>query len=230
MDFGRAFTYITEDDDWIQKIGIAVVLLLFSPVLGITAIPLVGWVMETVRRVSNVEENPLPEWENFGDYFMTGLKAIGVTIVWSLPAILIAGCGSAAIVLMGNQFASADDAAAAVSIVTICLSLLVLVYALVLTFLMGPMTGMLADGADWKELLNPAKAFNLFKANIGGYLIAMIGGQFLISILASVGVILCGIGSLIGAAYGYAVFAHLLGQAHLEAKANTTLIEVPATE
>ena len=50
MDFGKAYTYITEDEDWIVKIVIAAAILLFSGfLLFIPAIALYGYQVAIMR-------------------------------------------------------------------------------------------------------------------------------------------------------------------------------------
>ncbi len=48
MDFGKAFTYAFEDQDWLKKLGIGGLLLLI-PIFGILAV--MGWTVEITRRV-----------------------------------------------------------------------------------------------------------------------------------------------------------------------------------
>lgn len=85
VDIGRAYTFITSDPKWISKvlIGAAVSLV---PILNLA---LYGYALDVVKRVYHGNELPLPEWDDFGDYFVRGLLvAIGV-FIWQLPILLL---------------------------------------------------------------------------------------------------------------------------------------------
>jgi hypothetical protein len=56
MDFGKAFTYVFEDADWVKKLGIAG-LLNIIPILGTILVS--GWALNTTRYVIRRLEEPL---------------------------------------------------------------------------------------------------------------------------------------------------------------------------
>ena len=215
MDFGRSFSYITEDEDWIKKILIASVLLL----TGIGGIVVAGWFAEIVKRVANDDANPLPDWSDFGGYAVEGLKIIGLALVWSLPIILLLVCNFA-ITFGGASLASGDAAEVMTTVVlisSICVYALVFVYSILLALVLPASISILATGGTFGDALK--KAFPTFRANIGGFLIAAIAGTLVVSILSTVGVILCVIGTYLGMAFGYAIQGHLYGQAYKAAQA-----------
>ena len=85
MDIGRAYTFITSDPKWISKvlIGAAVSIV---PILNLA---LYGYGLDVLKRVYHGMELPLPEWDEFGDYFIRGLLvSIGV-LIWQLPILLL---------------------------------------------------------------------------------------------------------------------------------------------
>ena len=225
MDFGRAFTYITEDEDWLKKMAIGAVLLL----TGVGSFALIGWMIEIVRRVADNDPEPLPGWESIGDYFMGGIRMFVVALVWSLPIILVSICFSV-LMIMGGQQMDSDTFSIITVVTSLCIVLLALVYSLILMALYGPLMGQLADGREMNTLFSPAPSYALLRANLGGYVIAVLAGSFIASILASFGTILCGIGALFGATFGYAVFGHLVGQAHAQARGAASLNEVDVIE
>ena len=94
MDFDKVFAFFSEDDNWIQKIGIAAVLLLTQ----IGTIAVMGWAAEIAKRVTNNRPDPIPEWDDIGKYFITGFKLIGVSLVWFLPPALLVICQSAVMI------------------------------------------------------------------------------------------------------------------------------------
>ena len=62
MDIAKAFTFVTEDERWVGKIGIAALITLLS--FLIIPIPLlVGYMVGVVRNVKDGVVNPMPEWD-----------------------------------------------------------------------------------------------------------------------------------------------------------------------
>ena len=85
MDIGRAYTFITSDPKWISKvlIGAAVSLV---PILNLA---LYGYALDVLKRVYHGTDLPLPEWDDFGDYFMRGLLVVVGVFIWQLPVLLL---------------------------------------------------------------------------------------------------------------------------------------------
>lgn len=88
MDIGRAFSYISEDVRWMNKLMIGV-LLSFVPFLNFAVY---GYSIQIARNVANDEVRPLPEWDDLGKLFMDGLRMVGVYLVYMLPAIALLIC------------------------------------------------------------------------------------------------------------------------------------------
>ena len=95
MDFGKAFTFMFEDPDWLRKLGIGTAVgllgLLFMPFL-IGLIPLIivlGYTVDVLRNVMNGDERPLPEWSDWGGFMSRGFKVLAATFIWALPALLL---------------------------------------------------------------------------------------------------------------------------------------------
>lgn len=81
MDVGRALSYVLRDPRWVVRVVAAAALLL---------VPFFGWVllfgygMRIVRQVAAGVDLPLPGWNDWGGLFGDGLRAFGVSVVWSL--------------------------------------------------------------------------------------------------------------------------------------------------
>ena len=84
MDVAKAFTYITEDDRWMGKIGMGIIVSLAS-VLVLPAFLLSGYMIGITRNVMNGEKRPLPEWEDLGTLFKDGISIFVVSLVYTLP-------------------------------------------------------------------------------------------------------------------------------------------------
>lgn len=212
MDFSKAFSFITADKEWFKKLITAGLFL----VLGVTIPAVIGWMVEIIRRVAAGEPEPLPGWENIGGFFMSGLKVIGIGFVWALPALLLMACFIPVTILAGENL-DYDTGQMVITISSICFSLFYLLYFLAISFVLLPMPGLVAEGRSFSELLRPNLGLRYVRANLGGYLIAAIGGSFIANFIGSLGVILCGIGTIITMPFGLALYAHLMGQAHAKA-------------
>lgn len=211
MDFGTAFSYAFQDEEWLKKIAIGAVLVL----TGIGMIPVLGWMMEIIRRAKSGDYS-LPDWSDFGTLFVDGLKAMAVGLIWAIPGAVIGGC------IAGGSVLGTGDVSDAMSVVgwilVVFSSCIALPYYLALVLLLAPMIGVLSDTGDFGQALNPATSFKLFRNNIGGYLIVLVIQIFGFPILTSIGAIACGVGAFAAAAYGYTIMGNLYGQAYAAAQ------------
>ena len=83
VDFGRSFTFVTEDPDWIKKILIGGVFTLACALL--VGVPFVlGYFSRTLRNVVAGEARPMPEWDDLGGIFNEGLRLTAVYLVYAL--------------------------------------------------------------------------------------------------------------------------------------------------
>jgi hypothetical protein len=95
MDIGRALTFFTEDERWIEKTAIGTGVLLLSTLLSFVLVGVVGFFIVMgygVRLLQNVRDgvNPiLPEWDQWGDDLSRGFKLFVVQFIWALPILLI---------------------------------------------------------------------------------------------------------------------------------------------
>ena len=95
MDIGRALTYFTEDERWVEKTAIGTGLLLVSTLLSFVLIGVLGFFIlfgYLVRLLQNVRDGvhpALPEWNQWGDDLVRGVKLACVYIVWALPIIFV---------------------------------------------------------------------------------------------------------------------------------------------
>lgn len=96
MDIGKAFAFVFEDEGWIKKILIGVLLLLSMIfVIPIFVVPFifVGYSVQVARNVRDGLPNPLPEWENFGDFLSDGFAVGAAQFIYGLPIFLLGGFG-----------------------------------------------------------------------------------------------------------------------------------------
>jgi hypothetical protein len=95
MDFGKAFTFMFADPNWLRKLGIGTLVgllgIVLMPIL-IGVIPLlmvVGYTLDALRNVVDGKEFPMPEWNEWGGFLIRGLKLTIAFVAWSLPIFII---------------------------------------------------------------------------------------------------------------------------------------------
>ncbi|MFC1996912.1 DUF4013 domain-containing protein [Chloroflexota bacterium] len=212
MEFGKSFTYVFEDDDWIMKILLAAVIT-FIPIVGPLAVA--GWGVEITKRVIQKDTEPLPGWSDFVNYLIKGLVVMLIGFVYMLPVILVQICASG-LLFAGSE--SGDNTLETVSnIVMVCFSCLTFIYAILMGFLIPAAIGNYASTGEVGAGFRFGEVFGLVKAAPVPYLLVVIG-SFLAGLISFLGVIACFIGVFFTSVYASAIIAHLTGQAYHEAK------------
>jgi len=207
MDFGLAFSYVFDDEDWLKKLAVASVLCL----TGIGVIPVLGWGLEVIRRVIKEEPEPLPDWNEFGQYFVKGLLVGLVAFIYTLPIIIIGSCNAGVGTLLGNT--GEDFAIPAIWILTMCLSCLYIVYGLGLSLVIPAALGNYAASGEFGSVFKLGEIFKIVKNNLGNYGLVFLG-MLLSNIIAPLGTVACGIGVAVTTAYAILFSSHLMGQAY----------------
>jgi hypothetical protein len=215
MIFGEAFSFQQRDPDWLKKIGFASLFAL----LGVTTPAVYGWMMEIFRRQAHGQQDLPNILDDFGKYFIDGLKIGGVSLLWMLPAILVYGCGVISMVLTADNPDTQSLGAVAIA-VSLCIFI---PYVTVVSLLVQPMSIILTQTNSFAAALNPLKSLALFRKNIGGFLLGNIVGGLISSVLMSIGLIACFIGVYPAMAYGLSGQAHLLNQAYQKAGGDAAL-------
>lgn len=212
MDFGAAFSFITADEDWVKKLAIGSVIALVGLItFGLALIPLAGWVLAVTRRVKEGTEPTLPEWTDFGQLVMDGLKMIAISIVWTLPIIILSGCVALISALVGSGQGNSDAIPAVANLLLSCFSV---PYGLLVSVFLPAAYGHLAATDNFGQAINPAVAYKVLRENVGGYVITAVVWVFLVPIIESIGLLICLIGVFPAIAYTSAVMGHLMGQAY----------------
>ena len=156
----------------------------------------------------------------------TSAKVLIAVWLWSLPVVLPILIVSIA---MAGGAAFSDDPGpliAALGVVNLCLTVFVMIFALAISLLVPPLWVLLAEGESFQKLINPKHAWALFRANAGGFLVALLISWLASSVLGILGTALCFIGVLPAAVIGQLFMAHLVGQAIAQAREN--LANLPA--
>lgn len=215
MNIGEALRFTTQDKKWIEKIAIGAVLIF--TVIGWLAV--VGWMLELIRRVVRADPEVLPPWTHVGKYFVDGLMVGIIGLIWMLPLIVISACAGGLGAVAASLGSNDSSGGGAFVFLNVCLGLLALPYALVVSFLYPPMMGIYAMQGTFAEAVNPAKAWRLARANLGGFAVAWLLAGIVGFAASLIGTILCVIGVYPLGAYASAVGGHLYGQAYREGMA-----------
>jgi hypothetical protein len=116
VDFGRAFQFFFEDPEWQKKLLTGSLFALLS--LLLVGLPfLAGYSMEVLRRTARGEARPLPEWDDYGKYFMDGLQMIGLYLCYFFGAMLIPGAIGCVAAVVGGAAGDAGGALAGLGLV-----------------------------------------------------------------------------------------------------------------
>ncbi|HXK12556.1 MAG TPA: DUF4013 domain-containing protein [Vicinamibacteria bacterium] len=215
VDFGRSFTFVTEDPEWVKKILIGGAFALACSLL--IGVPFVlGYVARTLRNVVAGEPQPMPQWDDLGGIFSDGLRLTVVYLLYVLGFVaVLSGLGCIVVLPMMALSGSGSRASEALGLlgglgivalygVVMVLSLVLFVY-LPAVLARVAMRGTVADGFAWREAL----AF--IQANLGNYLLSLVI-YLLASFLAQFGILLCCVGVFPAIFWAYLVMAVALGQ------------------
>jgi hypothetical protein len=88
FDITRAFTFFFEDPEWIPKLAVGTLFAFLSPFL-IGAILVIGYAVSLARRVREDRLPRLPEWDDFQEIFLEGLRGMAVSLAHKLPLLLL---------------------------------------------------------------------------------------------------------------------------------------------
>lgn len=213
MDYIGSVTYVANDKDWLKKIGLGALMALLSFVL-VGSWALTGWAMEAFRRVVRHAEEKLPDWDDLGGYIGQGFKYFVVTLVWSLPMILIV-----IVLAMMGAFAvsGAENGGFALIGTTLAICLVAMVYGLLVSFLSLGAFAVIAQTDNLGQALNPANAWQVINRDLGKWALSYLVLILTSMILSAVGSALCGIGAFVATPWICATLGNLLGQTFVEA-------------
>jgi hypothetical protein len=225
MDFGKSFVFMFQDPNWFRKLLIGTLLvlagILFSPVL-IGLIPLIivlGWTQVTLRNVLDGQEHPMPEWNDWGDFIVRGLKLVVALLIWLLPIfilILPMIMGSA---LLQNQ-TSGSAAGAGGGVLIACASCLMLLWGIFIALISPAIYVRLAAFDRFSAAFEIGELWAFTRENIGNVILAilllLLVSWIVVPLIGLIGLIVCLVGVLISLPFSslwqMLVTAHLYGQ------------------
>ena len=223
MEFGKAFVYQFEDQEWLKKLGIGALLLLI-PLLG--QLWIAGWSLEITKRVIRRDPQPLADWDDFGGYLVRGFLVFIIGFVYALPIILVSACVS---VLFPSAFdlSASNEVATSAWIVVACVNCVIVLYSILLALFIPAALGNFAVKEQFGAAFRFGEVWGLVRAAPGAYILVFLG-TILTGFIAGLGIILCFIGVVITISYANSVMGNLMGQAYNVATAEQQLETVEA--
>ena len=206
MDIGRSFTYVFEDQDWLKKILIGGVVNLI-PIVNFAS---TGYFIEAIRNTSEGRELPLPEWDDFGGKFVKGLMTAIAGFIYALPIMIVVGIvfGLTAVIAGSLENDAAEIVATICPLIGNCLSF---VYLILFTLIFPAAIIRYALTGQFGAFFRFGDIMAMIKANVGGYIIALLVALVAGIIAQIVGGIACGIGIFFTLMWAMLVGANLFG-------------------
>ena len=224
MEFGKAFVFMFEDPNWVRKFGIGVLValagLLLSPILiGLLAfVFLAGYSLDVTRNVTRRDQYPLPEWDDWGGFFVKGLKIIVAIFIWSLPLLLTVVPMTFGGIWLGNGDQNGGAAFGGIFLLMCGLCLAVL-YGLFITVISPAIYVRMAQTDRFASAFQLGELWNFTVRNLGNIIIAVLltwVAGLIAAAVGGLGVLFCGVGTLltipVATVWQYLVTAHLYGQ------------------
>jgi hypothetical protein len=229
MDIGKAFAFVFEDKDWVVKILIAAAILLVGVLFSwLLLVPLLlaiallaGYGVEITRRVINDNPQVLPEWDNWGELIVDGIKVIVIGIVYALPIIVVSACLGIPIGIFNN-----NDTQGLSSLFSVILSCFNLLWTIVLSVVLPAAIGAYAAKGELSAAFRFGEILTLVRDNLSTYLIVLVI-SWVASLIGGLGTIVCFVGWFATVPYSLMVTGHLYGQAYKQA---TGQVAAPAVE
>lgn len=207
MDIGKAFSFVFEDEQWVASILLGGLILLI-PIIG--QIALLGYTMETARNVARGNPRPLPQWNTFGEKLGLGFAGFVVSLVYSLPIIVLGMLLICLPLFAAAGARSNEGAAAAVGGSFACLfPLLIILVLLLQPVILAGLVRYLQTGSIGAAL-QVGEVIAMVRADLGAWVVLWLV-SLLCGVVASLGSIIV-IGFIFTYPYSQAVFGHAMGQ------------------
>ena len=202
MDFTAALTFPFDDDEWLKKIGLGV-LIQFIPFIGQFTIQ--GWQFEIARRVRNDDAVPLPDWSDFGGMLSRGFMVFLGGFLYQIPTMIFA-----CIAYVPFAFVQDEDMIGIFIAVAVCCGCLALIYALVAGLVYWAGYVRYIDNPEFGTFFQFSENIALFRENMGDFGMALV--YFVVAGLIASIVSATGIGGLLVTPFYSWFGGHILGQ------------------
>lgn len=181
----QILTFPFKDPRWKSKLGLGVLLTvagMFVPV--IPSLFVIGYGYQILQRlVVDRGDLYLPEWDDWGKYFKDGWRLFAVWFVYSLPSLLISLIGVIAyfgmfIAMIVAEESGNDEAAMIPMFITMAVLFLSMSLSLLLAMaaalLIPPASAHTVAEASFSAGFDFSGWWKIFKANLGGFFLALV--------------------------------------------------------
>ena len=205
LDIGKSLTYMFEEDGWVNKFVIAVVMTLLS-IFIIPGIILQGYVIEIIRRKRDNTVPLLPEWDDWGKYLKDGFNVVIASLVYALPIIIAAGVYLCAAIVRSDS--NTGEMSGAAALIGFCFSCVTILYVIPMIVFITAGIAEYAQTGQLSSFFN-FRNFSVLKSGSDGnprksFVIALV-----VSVLASM---VAGFIPFVGQTWYMLVQGHLMGQ------------------
>jgi hypothetical protein len=204
MDFIRALTFITEDERWKEKIAMGTVVALISGMLTVVLVGvlgifiMMGYSLRLMQNVQRGDPHPLPEWDQWGEDLTRGFKLFIVTLVWSLPAVLVALPVVFGSILAGANSDVASVFGASIVMLGMCLSFL---YGIFIYLVMPAFTVRFAEAEQISDGLRVSEVWEWTRMRLGDVIMFLVAFVIALLVIGTVGwiagMVLCFVGLIV---------------------------------
>lgn len=209
IDFGRPFTYVFEDPDGVKKILVGGLYAFAGLLCFIGIFALMGYQKRIIAHTADGRDVPLPEFENFLEDLVEGLKIFAIYLVFLLPAILVQMCAGVAQGVLGAEGGrDAQQLATMVGLASLCFY-----FPLQLAGTFIAPVGILRfiESGSLGSAFQLGEVFAFVKRNFINVLLAFVVGMAA-QILASFSLLLLCVGIFFGLAWQMMVVGNAYGQ------------------
>jgi hypothetical protein len=214
MDFAKAFGFVFEDSDWLQKIIIGGLVSLI-PIIGQFLV--LGYMLQIGRNVIRGNPRPMPDWSDFGQLLVDGFYVFVIGLVYALPIIIVMCIVLLPGLAIGGAFSDSGELGGIGVLAICCFTLFAVIYGIAVGWLFFPVAlARYADTGDMMSALRFGEVLAVSRANPVVFLIALLI-TWAAGFIAGFGVIACVIGVWFTQFYAQCVTGHAYGQAYLVA-------------
>lgn len=214
IDFGRPFTFAFDDPDWIRKILIGGLMYILSFLLiGIFFI--FGYSARLARNVAAGAARPLPEWDDWSNDLVEGLKLFIIAMIYYAPVMIIALVGlggSAALGAFADETGADGAAALAGGMFSIGMCLLY-VLALAIAVILPAALTLAVMRRSFGAAFDFRAVFSYIGENGTNYVLAIVV-HFIAGFLAQFGFILLCVGVLFTAFWAQLATTYAFGETY----------------
>jgi hypothetical protein len=213
MDFTRALTFPFEDDDWLSKLGLGLLISLI-PIIG-SPLAVQGWSFQLAQAVKRGDPTPMPDWSDFGGKLGKGLMLTLASLIYQIP-FFIALCAMWGVFLLPAMSGGDEDVFAALaggaSLIAVCCFCLAFLYAIAAALVL--MAGYLRymDTEEFGTFFQFGDNIALLRENIGDFgmfILYIFLAGLVVSIVSS---ITFGLAGLVAGPFMMYFSGHLIGQ------------------